>query len=163
MMSKKQFSVLIVITVIAGLLGGALSSLIFPDYTVNAEKLRQPATIVAAEEFRLVTKEGEVRARLSLWNGTLPALVFSDKDCHTRAFMGVFEGEQPALVLNDKGCKRRAALDLQPDGLPTLTLRDKEDNPRVRVKLLKDGSPIMNLFDKNGQVSWAPQQSSSNQ
>jgi len=144
------------ITMLAGLAGGFLSSYMFVSDRVIAQEPLQPARIIEAEEFRLVTKDGQPRATLLLWNGELPALTLADETCHSRVFLGVFNESQPALLLNDKGCKQRAALDLQPDGLPSLTLRDKQDVPRARVRLLVDGTPVLTLYDKNGQVVWSP-------
>lgn len=137
-------------------MGGALSNLVFMNAAVSAGESEQPEKVVTAEEFRLVTKDGQPRATLLLWNGGLPALTLADETCHNRVFLGVFNEAQPALILNDKGCKQRAALDLQPDGLPSLTLRDKNDVPRARLRVLLDGSPVLNLLDQNGQVAWSP-------
>ncbi|WP_342349235.1 hypothetical protein [uncultured Nitrospira sp.] len=155
-MNTRQFSILVMTTLLAGVVGGALSNLVFMNAGVSAEESEEPKKVVTAEEFRLVTKDGHPRATLLLWNGELPALTLADETCSNRVFLGVFNEAQPALILNDKGCKQRAALDLQPDGLPSLTLRDKDDVPRARLRILLDGSPVLNLFDKNGQVAWSP-------
>ena len=154
-MNKKEFGAVLIITMFAGLIGGFLSSHVFMGEPVIAQESTQSTKIVEAEEFRLVTKDGQPRATLLLWNGELPALTLADETCHNRVFLGVFNNAQPALLLNDRGCKQRAALDLQPDGLPSLTLRDKKDVPRARVHLLLDGTPVLTLYDENGQVVWS--------
>ncbi len=149
---------LVLATLVTGFIGGTFSSLVFVGQNVIAQESQQPGipgTMVVAEEFRLVNKEGHVRAKLTLWDGELPALVFGDGTCHTRAMLGIFNGEQPALILSDKDCQERAGLDMQPDGLPGLTLRDKENVPRVWIKLLKDGSPIMDTFNEKGEATWS--------
>jgi hypothetical protein len=161
-MNRKYFVGFIVLTMVSGLMGGFLASYVFLSGNVIAQEPSEPQKIVTAQEFQLVTKDGQPRARLLLWNGDLPALTLADETCHSRVFLGVFNNAQPALILNDKGCKRRAALDLQPDGLPSLTLRDLEDRPRARVKLLLDGSPTLTLYDENGQVAWSAPTSLSN-
>ncbi|GJL59792.1 MAG: hypothetical protein NPIRA03_26490 [Nitrospirales bacterium] len=160
-MNTRQFGILIMTTLFAGMMGGALSNLVFMNTGVSAEETEQTKKVVTAEEFRLVTEDGQPRATLLLWNGELPALTLADETCHNRVFLGVFNEAQPALILNDKGCKQRAALDLQPDGLPSLTLRDKQDVPRARLRVLLDGSPNLTLFNENGQVAWAPSFSAS--
>ncbi|WNM62235.1 hypothetical protein [Candidatus Nitrospira neomarina] len=160
-MNTRQFGILVMTTLFAGVMGGALSNLVFVNTGVLAEETEQTKKVVTAEEFRLVTKDGQPRATLLLWNGELPALTLANETCHNRVFLGVFNEAQPALILNDKGCKQRAALDLQPDGLPSLTLRDKHDVPRARLRVLLDGSPVLTLFDQNGQVAWSPSLSSS--
>ncbi|MDT3779074.1 hypothetical protein PJI16_16025 [Nitrospira sp. MA-1] len=155
-MNTRQFGILVMTTLLAGVVGGALSNLVFLNAAVSAEESEHPKKVVTAEEFRLVTKDGQPRATLLLWNGELPALTLADETCHNRVFLGVFNEAQPALILNDKGCKQRAALDLQPDGLPSLTLRDKNDVPRARLRVLLDGSPVLTLFNQNGQIAWSP-------
>lgn len=160
-MNRRQFGILIMTTLFAGMMGGALSNLVFMNSGVSAEETEQAKKVVTAEEFRLVTKDGQPRATLLLWNGELPALTLADESCHNRVFLGVFNEAQPALILNDKGCRQRAALDLQPDGLPSLTLRDKQDVPRARLRVLLDGSPTLTLFNENGQIAWSPSFSSS--
>jgi hypothetical protein len=160
-MNRKHFVGFIVLTMVSGLMGGFLASYVFLSGNVIAQEPSQPQKIVTAEEFQLVTKDGQPRARLLLWNGDLPALTLADETCHNRVFLGVFNEAQPALILNDKGCKRRASLDLQPDGLPSFTLRDKDDVPRARLRVLLDGSPVLTLMDQNGKVTWSPQNVSS--
>ena len=147
-MTRKAYGVLVMMTMIAGMVGGFLSNHLLVGGVVTAQESGQSAKIVEAEEFRLVTKDGKPRATLLLWNGDLPALTLADSTCHNRVFLGVFNEEQPALLLNDKGCKQRVALDLQPDGLPSLTLRDKNDHPRARMRLLLDGTPVLTLYDE---------------
>jgi hypothetical protein len=160
-MNRKQFVGFIVLTMVSGVLGGFLASYVFLSGNVIAQEPSPPQKIVTAEEFRLVTKDGQPRASLLLWNGDLPALTLADETCHNRVFLGVFNEAQPALILNDKGCKQRAALDLQPDGLPSFTLRDKDDVPRARLRVLLDGSPVLTLMDENGAVTWSAQNVSS--
>jgi hypothetical protein len=154
-MNRKQCAGLILTTVVAGFLGGLGGSYMFFNEKAIAQDSAQPTKIVTAEEFRLVTKDGQPRATFLLWNGQLPALSMADEKCHNRVFLGVFNMAQPALILNDEECKQRASLDLQPEGLPALTLRDKTDVPRARIHLLQDGSPVLTLFDETGRELWS--------
>jgi hypothetical protein len=154
-MNRIQCVAIIMVTLVSGFIGGLVGSHVFFNERAIAQESAQATNVVTAEEFRLVTKDGQPRATLLLWNGQLPALSMADEKCHNRVFLGVFNMAQPALVLNDEGCKQRASLDLQPDGLPSLTLRDKSDVPRARVRLLQDGSPVLTLFDDTGRELWS--------
>ncbi|RMD64193.1 hypothetical protein D6833_04705 [Candidatus Parcubacteria bacterium] len=152
-MDNKHMGMLILATFISGFIGGVFSNLLFVSQPVTAQE--SPPTTVVAEEFRLVDKEGQVRAKLALWDEVFPSLIFGDKACPSRIMLGIFNGEEPAVLLYDKDCQQRASLDMQPDGLPSLTLRDKDDVPRVWMKLLEDGSPVIETFDANGKVTWS--------
>jgi hypothetical protein len=160
-MNTRQFGIFVKTTLLAGVIGGALSNLVFMNTGVLAEESERTKKVVTGEEFRLVTKDGQPRATLLLWNGELPALTLADETCRNRVILGVFNEAQPTLILNDKGCKQRVALDLQPDGLPSLTLRDKNDVPRARLRVLLDGRAVLTLCNQNGQVAWPSPLSSS--
>lgn len=154
-MNRKQWVGIIIVTIISGFLGGMGGSRLFFNEGAMAQNPAEAMKIVTAEEFRLVSKDGQTRASLLLWNGQLPALSMADETCDKRVLLGVFNMAQPSLILRDESCKQRASLDLQPEGLPSLTLRDKKDVPRARVHLLKDGSPVLTLFNQTGEVEWS--------
>lgn len=145
---------LVLVAAMAGFAGGTLSPRILPIESVSAQARPEP-TVVSAQEFRVVTKDGKIRARLGLWDDEHPLLILADPSCDARISMGVSEHSHPSMVLYDKGCRRRAVIDLIPDGLPELTFRDMNDRPRVKLHLLKDGSPVLHLFDPVGQVLWS--------
>ena len=59
-MNKKQFGLLLVLSLLAGLVGGILTSQFFLGTPVFAQKKVGPHNVVTAEEFRLVDKEGKI-------------------------------------------------------------------------------------------------------
>jgi hypothetical protein len=146
------------VTVFSAVLGGAIGSLsghLFTGQQAVAQPASEAGKVVTAQEFRLVTPDGKMRAKLFLWDGQHPMLAMTDAACKARATFGLSEQEgQPSLVLYDEECRRRAAMDLVPDGLPQVTFRDDTDVPRAQLHLLKDGSPILRLFDPQGKTQW---------
>lgn len=142
-----------------GAMGGILGAACMQAVLTGSPAMAGPGTptagIVNAQEFRLVTQDGHVRAQLVLWDGQRPMLVLGDAYCKARVTLGLSELDgHPSLFFNDEDCRRRATLDLIPDGLPELTFRDETDVPRARLHLLKDGSPVLRLFDPHGVPLW---------
>ena len=119
----------------------------------------QPVTAQVGERFPLtttgvtiVTEAGQPRARLGLWDGEHPALVFSDEGCDRRASFIVSPQERATLTMFGKDCKRRVALELQGDDLPSFVLRDRNDVPRAILHLLDDGTPVMAFYGPEGKL-----------
>jgi hypothetical protein len=138
---------------LGGMLGGGLAQYGIAASSVMAT-MRQ--SVLTAEEFRLTTSDGTVRARLMLWDGKRPVLQLADARCPARVSLGISEqNNQPFFVLFDDDCRRRFAIDLIPDGLPEVVFRDDTNVPRARIHLLKDGSPILRFFDVSGRTLWA--------
>ena len=57
-MSNKQLGLLVVVAVIAGLIGRALSSQLLVGKCAFAHELADSARVITAEEFRLVDRHG---------------------------------------------------------------------------------------------------------
>ncbi len=72
-MKKKQLSLMLVFALIAGFIGGALSSQLFTIQSAFADKAIKPQKLVVAEEFRVVDKKGKTIARLHDLDG-MPVL-----------------------------------------------------------------------------------------
>lgn len=147
------------VALFTAVMGGIVGAATMHAFAVGPSAIAGPATsaagIVDAREFRLVTEDGRVRARLFLWDGQRPMLILGDTHCKVRVTLGLTEQDgHPTLFFNDEDCRRRATLDLVPDGLPELTFRDETDVPRARLHLLKDGSPVLRLFDPQGAPLW---------
>jgi hypothetical protein len=81
-MSKKQYSLLVIMAVVAGLAGGVVSSQFVSGQTVFAEKETKPQKVVEAEELRLVDKKGEIHATFKVNNetGTAELRLVDSKD-----------------------------------------------------------------------------------
>ena len=63
-MNKKQYSLMLVLALVAGLVGGVVSSQFLMGQPAFAEKKSKPLKVVESEEFRLVDKDGKTRAFL---------------------------------------------------------------------------------------------------
>ena len=63
-MSKRQYVLMLVVALIAGLMGGVVSSQYLVGQTAFARKKEPPRKVIEAQEFRLVDKDGKTRAFL---------------------------------------------------------------------------------------------------
>ena len=68
-MNKKQYSLMLVLALVAGLVGGVVSSQFLMGQPAFAEKKAKPQKAIEAEEFRLVDKNGKTRAFLGINKG----------------------------------------------------------------------------------------------
>lgn len=65
-MNRKEYVLMLTLAVLAGLVGGVVSSRFFMGEPVFAQKTPQHPKVISAEEFRLVDKDGKERAKLGL-------------------------------------------------------------------------------------------------
>ncbi len=109
---------------------------------VVASRLLSFGRTFTAQEFRVVDKEGKMRARLGMVEKQ-PAPGF-----------GADSGQEPALSLYDKNGKARARLFLVYGERPSLDLYNRDGkNPRISLKLLgPQEGPELFLFDKQRQI-----------
>ena len=80
-MTKAQFRVLMLLTVISGLVGGGVSDLLLRGLPAKAAQTTAAPKVIEAQEFRLVDKEGKQRtvlgsseegfSGLNLWDAAL--------------------------------------------------------------------------------------------
>ena len=110
-MKMKQLYLLIVIVMLSGFMGGAVSERLFSERTPAAQKMYE-SNIIAAEGFHLVDDDGTIRGAFSLGSDKEPNLHFLDKS-------GVF----------------RASLSLGKNGIPSLHFSDSESNLRASFSL----------------------------
>ena len=125
-MNKKQYSLMLVLALVAGLVGGVVSSQFLMGQPAFAEKKSNPVKVVESEEFRLVDKDGRTRAFLgfghSPTNRGQPRFELHGKEGFPLAVLGVsslmteqerMEGERSLrhprrpivslVLLNEKG------------------------------------------------------------
>lgn len=181
-MGKKPYVVMLILALIAGVIGGVLSSKIFSrqDETPEDAELRK---VIVANEIHLVDQDGKARWVMAMSRDGEPSVTFVNKDGWAPMAMGVNrngfpffnmilqpgKGGGPSLALMDGTMKNRAVLGLWEDGEPYLRLSDR--NGQVRATLgstvLRDsvtGASIRRpcsslvLFDEEGEIIWsAPQ------
>ena len=143
-MPRRQVVLLVVVTFLAGIIGGAVS-----NWALHGQAIAQSDTrkIVTAEEFRLVDNSGRTRVLLSLLRGK-PRLIMTDEKGEFRIELGMGPGEQPALWLRDQNGISRAQLALTALGNPNLEFSDKNNLNRISLGLTMEGSPALFLRDE---------------
>lgn len=152
-MNRKQYALLIILAVLAGLVGGAVSSWIFMDEPVFAQKTQQHQKVITAEELRLVDEQGTVRARFGLWKPDgRPILYLTDENGKPRLLLNVWHNI-PTLTLQDQNGKQRARLYLSSDGNPRIDL-NSEDSLAGASLYVFSNQPNLILKDKKGKVIW---------
>lgn len=101
-MNLKQFGLVFVIVFIAGLLGGvAANTLLLRPSSI--------ATVLKAERFVVVDKEGKPRALLGVLEDGEPGLQLYDQDEEGRVDLSLKPGGRPGLELSDRNERVRAA------------------------------------------------------
>ena len=59
-MKRRQYLLLVALTVVTGLIGGAVSNWLFMARTAEAQETKKHEKVVKAEAFLLVNKEGRI-------------------------------------------------------------------------------------------------------
>jgi hypothetical protein len=181
-MEKRQFVFMLALALIAGAIGGALSSKALWRRTETPEDLELKKVIVA-NEIHLVDQAGKARWVLAFSKEGEPSVTFVNKEGWAPMAMGVnrngfpffnmilqpLKGGGPSLTLMDSRMKNRAVLGLWEDGEPYLTLLDRNEQVRAtlgstEVKNSLTGANVRRpcsslvLFDEEGKIIWsAPQ------
>lgn len=101
-MKKKQCSLMVVLALLAGLVGGMVSSQLFMGQLVFAETAQQNEQVVVAREFRLVDKRGKTRAVLRFSPIGGASLAMLDASGKVRAAFGLVKDGTPFLGMLDK-------------------------------------------------------------
>jgi hypothetical protein len=123
-MDKKQCALMVLLTITAGLLGGAISTRISTAPSALAETRSDPSKVICAEKFQVVDKNGTVRAVIDLQR----------------------------IALFDKDGKIRFSLDTDIYGDPHMCLRDKDGTLRLMMGLDLDARPYLGLADEDGEA-----------
>ena len=138
-MTKKQYSLILLLPLLAGFVGGTLASLFLIGQPAFADKTVESKKMVVAEEFRLVDKKGEVLSTWGMYAGG-PGMVLFSKGGEYRAVFSLTSPEEgPILTLADKEGHYRTII----------TLRDKEGRERLALTLDKEGEPALLFYDKD--------------
>ena len=147
-MNKKQFSLLLMLSLSAGLVGGMLASQFFLGTPVLAEKKVGPQNVIVAEEFRLEDKEGKVLSTWGMYAGG-PGIVLFGKNGQFRAVFSLTSPDEgPILTFADNKGNHRATVGLGAERQPYVTLRDQIGNERISLSLDDDGDPYLALYDQ---------------
>lgn len=147
-MNKKQCGLLLMISLLAGLVGGIFTNQFLVGTPVLAEKKVGPQNVVVAEEFRLVGKEGKILSTWGMYAGG-PGIVLFNKNGQFRAVFSLTSPEEgPVLTFADNKGNHRAIVGLGTERQPYVTLRDQAGKERISLSLDDDGDPYLALYDQ---------------
>lgn len=124
-MDKKQYVLTLLVAVIAGLVGGVVSSQLFVGVPAFAQKTPQQAKVIQAEKFELVDRGGKIRGALGVTPEDKVVLILFDKSEKGGILLSVVNGS-PSLIVYDKERKARAILSFGSDEEPQLALYDRK-------------------------------------
>ena len=153
-MSKKQYSLIVVLAFLGGLVGGVVSSQLLLGQPAHAEKKVKLPQAIEAEEFRVVDKDGRKRAQLMLTDLGSPALILRDENELIRLQMQLVPRGFPVLWFRDANGLLKASLTLLPRGDVLLTLGAKESIVKenaAEIFVGKSGANL-SLYDGNGKL-----------
>ena len=125
-MNKKQYGLLIVFALAAGLIGGVGANQFFASTSVFASQQKQNrAETILAKSLVLVDDNGQYRAMLFLNTNNQPTLILTDADERPRFALTLKNTGEPSLNLIGKGGQSQAMLSNN-----TLVFKDKSNVPR---------------------------------
>ncbi len=128
-MVAREHRIILVLSVVASLAGGALSTLVFLGNTVSAEEApRTSDTTIRAQAFHLVDAQGKTRAMLALSAEGEPTLTMLDRNNTAILWLGI--SENSGLAIHDVDGKTRLVMGLDQNGQPSLVVRDRQHRTR---------------------------------
>ena len=165
-MTMKERIRFVSLTLVAALVGGAVSGHIFAARTVDAANAPR---MITAQKFMLVDRRGKTRGEFNVTSKGVAQVAVFDGTGTLRAGLGVGDDGAPALgiyghdgkpraevgltnsvarvVLFDANGKPQATIGVAPDGQSGLGLMDKDGNPRASIIVESDGTPTLRLAD----------------
>lgn len=171
-MTKKQYSLMLVLALVAGLVGGVVSSQFLVGQPAFAEKRHEK--VIMSQMFALVDENGqfrgefgltptgvslsliegkEVRASLALRPDGTIGLGFRDNDGEFRFILSVTaEATLFDILAGEKG-GIQMAYDKN-TGVQSLAFIDKSGRGRAVFALKPDGAPKIAFQDEKGNVIW---------
>jgi hypothetical protein len=112
-MSKKQCSLMIVLALVAGLVGGVVSGQFLlgqPAFAEKMGKITKFKGMVQARGFNVVDEGGNIRAVLTVSTDDYPMVALTNKKNQVIASLMVSENGKPRLTLSDETGAFRAIL-----------------------------------------------------
>jgi hypothetical protein len=125
-MRRDEMRRTVALSLLSSVVGGALSAWLLVGAPVVAEESPGQGTkIVSAEEFRLMDKQGRIRALLSFSADGGPYLALIDQQETHRVWIGLTPLETGVAVRDVDGATR-LVLSVDPEGEPSLVVRDRQ-------------------------------------
>ncbi len=138
-MKKGTFILLLVVSVISGLIGGIASKFIFDGKSAIA----QEEISIQAQDFRLISKDGKVRAALSISPDTNePFLIINGKDEKYRLMLNL-DRDSPQIILRDDKAQTR------------LVIGTTEVTNRIKGTIERRPESSLVMFNKDGKLIWS--------
>ena len=130
---------------VAGVVGGWVR-----DWCAGGPASAQDTALeaVTAKEFRLVDREGELRAALFTAPDGRPGLSLLDEDGRQRVSLCLLEEGAAALGLFDAEGRLRAEVAVLADGVPTLNVRDSSGANRAVLSMSAAGDAALSIADE---------------
>jgi hypothetical protein len=139
-MKRKDYILLLVISVISGLIGGFASKMVF-DKTAIAQEGQE--TSLQGQDIRLLSKNGKVLAALAVSPDTgEPFFFINGKDGKYRIMFNIDQGS-PQIMLRDNNAQTRMEL-----GATEITNQSKGT-----IEKRPESSIVM--FNKDGKLIWS--------
>jgi hypothetical protein len=132
----------------SGLLGGGVSRFLVSAPAAQAQNPAVMASVVTAQELRLVDAQGRVRLEAGIAPDGEVYLSLNDADGFEVLYLSALPDGDPYLALND-GLEDRATLQLE-DGAPFLSLYDVGGTRRIYLGEATDGNPLLRIRDAQG-------------
>ncbi len=113
------------LSTVAGMVGGLVGTA-WHSPAVGAAQNRsaEERTIVRAEEFHLVDRPGNVRARIAFSAEGQPYLSMTDESATNIVWLGL--SNESGLAIRDVDGKTRLVLSIDSTGEPSLVVRDRQ-------------------------------------
>lgn len=129
-MDRKQYGLVLLVAMVAGLIGGGVASRLFPPQIIQAKRFE---VVRKGKRLAVLDRDGLVLSAERGWMAALHA-----------------EGG-PGLVLYDGSQKTRAVLSA---AAPNLTLYEN-DRRRADLALWPQREPHLRFFDRDEKVIWS--------
>lgn len=110
------------LAIVGGIIGGWLKQTV----SVTVQERPAVATVLAAEEFRLVESSGRVRVALAFSSSGQPSWDFKDENDVARVSLSI--SDETGVAVRDVDGKTRLVLSVDQDGFPSLAVRDRDHN-----------------------------------
>lgn len=145
-MARKE----LVLAVMAGFLGGALSGPLLRARSALAETTHYEK-VISAEKLVLTDKDGTARVGCGVGEDGRVTIAVSDKNGKVRIGFGVLADGSPSLDFYDLNNKPRMVLGLK-DESPFLVFNDNNEIHRILLRQSPKGSPHLDFNDADGKL-----------
>jgi len=154
-MNQKQFLLTLLVAVMSGFLGGALSVWFLMPQSVLAQD--EPQKVIEAEEFRVVDEDGKTLWEVSSRPDGHASMTLLNKDQSAGISFGWGNAHAPQITFYGKDLKERLVIGLAPSVsgglLSGLSLFDTAGRRRALFQLSADERPMLQLSNLEGVAS----------